>query len=289
MIVLPIVLSSALVAPTLNAPVADDGLLTLAALSPAVLQDEEIPADGLWHGSVNLGLSKSEGNANIQNYSLDARGVREFDVHRYTLEALWYYSRDNDRPSLTPGASALIQRRALGSAKYDQFFSEKTYFWVNGLAETNFAAAIDLRWTVGAGIGHQWRDDDQWKINTEIGLAYFDESFDAGSGITVIDGNGNTRLVTETDYLAARAAWDIWTRINENVAFGHFGEIFPSLEDSKDVYGRATTYLEAKLSERMTARLSWLVNYDNTPADAPGGGSLKRVDNLYLLNVGWTF
>lgn len=274
MIVLPMMLGSALAAPAAPAPAADQGITPLSALATsALLQEEEEAPDGLWHGNVNLGLSKSEGNANVESYSLDARGIREFEQHRYTLEALWLLSRDNDRG---PNDRAFLQRRALGSAKYDQFMSEKMYFWFNALAETNFRAALDLRWTTGGGIGYQWRDDDTWKINTEVGLAYFNEEFDNGD---------------KFDYLAARLAWDLWTRISENLVFGHFGEAFPSLDDKDDFYGRASTYFESQLSERMTARLSWLLTFDNTPGEDPDNAParLKRADNVYMLTIGWTF
>lgn len=271
MIVLPFILGSALAVPT--TPTADEAAPPLAPLSAltatALLQEEEEDApDGLWHGSVNLGLSKSEGNASVENYSLDARGIKEFEVHRYTVEALWFFARDNDGLG-----NGIIQRRALGSAKYDQFLTEKMYFWANVLLETNLRALLDLRWTAGAGIGYQWRDDDQWKFNTEIGLAYFNEEFDNGDSF---------------DYMAARLAWDLWTQVTETLVFGHFAEVFPSLDDKDDFYGRANTYFEAMLSDSMTARLSWVLNYDNTPANV-GGQTLKRLDNLYLLTVGWTF
>ena len=71
--------------------------------------------------------------------------------------------------------------------------------------------------------------------------------------------------------------------------FGHFAELFPSLDDKDDIYGRATTYFEATLSERMTARVSWVAAYDNTPTVDAGGQSLERLDNLYLFTLGWTF
>jgi putative salt-induced outer membrane protein YdiY len=271
MIDLPIVLGSAFAAPSF--PAADEAASALAPLSAltaaALLQEEEEEApDGTWHGNVNIGLSKSEGNANVESYNLDARAVREFEEHRYTLDALWFFQRDKDGPG-----NGILQRRALGSAKYDQFLSEKMYFWGNVLAETNLRAILDLRWTVGGGIGYQWRDDDQVKFNTEAGLAYFNEEFDNGD---------------KFDYLAARLAWDFWARVTETVVFGHIAELFPSLDDKDDVYGRANTYFEAQLSERMTARLSWVANYDNTPATV-GGQTLKRLDSLYLLTVGWTF
>ena len=267
MILLPLFLGSALAGANLEAPapVAAPAIAPFSSLASALVHDETAPLEeGVWHGSVNLGLSKSEGNADIETYALTGKAVRVNDIHRYTLEGLWYYATQN---------GFRTQRRALFSGKYDQFFSEKTYFWLNALAETNEQAALDLRWTVGAGVGHQWRDDEEWRINTEAGLAYFNEEFDNG---------------TDNDYLAARVAWDIWKRLSDTVVFGHFAEFFPSLEDSKDIYGRGETYVEAQLSARMTARLSWIAVYDNTPA-VLNGQSLKRLDNLYLLNVGWTF
>ena len=278
MIVLPLVLGSA-VSGLVPAAAAETGAASASAAEPfalpsltaAALQEQAEEPDGLWHGSVNLGLSRSEGNAEVESYSLDARGVREFEQHRYTLEGLWLLSRDNNR---TADAAPFLQRRALGSAKYDQFFTEKTYVYFNSLAETNLLAALDLRWVVGGGIGHQWRDDDAWKISTEAGLAYFNERFDNDD---------------EFEYLAARVGWDVWARITEQLVFGTFGEVFPSLDDKDDVYGRATTYLETQLSERMTARASWIAVYDNTPTTDADGNRLERLDNVYLVTLGWTF
>ena len=284
MILFPILLGAAIGAPGVSSPEAQTAALissavaasspavpSAAAISAAVLQDEEEEVEGLWHGSINVGLSRSEGNADVENYSLDARGVREFEQHRYTLEALWYVSRDNDRG---PGDLAFLQRRALASAKYDQFINEKTYFLLNFLIETNFRALLDLRWTVSTGLGYQWRDDDNWKINTEIGVAYFDEEFDTGA---------------EDEYVALRAAWDVWARVTDTVVFGHFAELFPSLEDLDDFYGRATTYFEATLTESLNGRLSWVLTFDNTPATGANGQTLKSADNVYLLTVGWVF
>ncbi|QDV09015.1 hypothetical protein Poly30_45710 [Planctomycetes bacterium Poly30] len=268
MILLPLFLGSALAAANAEAP-APAALPAVASLSSlsALVHDEPAaePEEGVWHGSINLGMSKAEGNADIETYALTGKAIRTVDIHRYTLDGLWYYATQNN---------VRTQRRALGSAKYDQFFSEKTYIWVNALGETNEQAAIDLRWSVSSGIGHQWRDDEEWKINTEVGLAYFNEKFDTGA---------------KNDYLAARVAWDIWKRLTDTVVFGHFAELYPSLEDANDIYGRGETYVEAQLSARMTARLSWIAVYDNTPAEISPGVNLKRLDNLYLLNIGWTF
>ena len=270
MIVFPLVIGSALAVPDPNPAMADQATPALTAsvagITAAILQEEEEPVmDGLWHGSLDIGLSKSEGNADVETYSVAGKAVRENGPHRYTAGLLWLYTTQDD---------IRTQRRALGSLQYDQFFLEKTYFYVNGLAETNEQAQLDLRWTIGAGVGQQWRDDDQWKINTEIGLGWFDEEFDNGDMI---------------DYSVVRAAWDVWTQITSTLSFGHKGQVFPSLDDKDDIYGLATTYFQTVLSEKMVAKLSWVFTYDNTPTLDALGNPLERVDNVYLLTVGWNF
>jgi len=262
MIFLPLVLGSGLAA---AAPVDDFAPLpSLASLSlsaaPVVTQEPpEKDTDG-WDGSANIGASKTDGNVDIENYSLTVDAVKEIDIHRYTIFAGWYY---------TVAEGVRNQRRAIGSFKYDQFFAEKTYFWVNAFGETNEQALVDLRWSVGGGLGHQFRDDEVWKINAEAGLAYFNEEFDDG---------------TEADYLAARVAWKANYAISETATLNHFGEVFPSLEESDDVYGRADTSVDLKVSDRMNARAQWIFTWDNTPA-----AGQERVDDLYLLTLGWTF
>ena len=219
----------------------------------------ESDSDG-WDGSLNVGASKTDGNTDVENYSVTVDAVKEVDIHRYNFFGGWYYST-------TEGVRT--QRRAIGSIKYDQFFAEKTYFWVNAFAETNEQALVDLRWSTGAGLGHQFRDDAEWKISGEAGLAYFNEEFEDGE---------------ETEYLAARVAWKSQFTVSETTTFNHSGELFPSLEDKQDVYGRTDTSFDVKLTEKMNARAQWLFTWDNTPA-----AGQDRIDNLYLLSVGWLF
>lgn len=259
MLVLPLVLSSALAAPaSLNTTPAPS---PVAVATEAFLQDEVAPEDlGVWRGGLDVGLTKSEGNANNSSYAITGKAVREMGTHRYTAEALWYYATQDDQR---------IQRRALGTLKYDRFIAEKTYIYGNVLAETNEQADVDLRWTVGAGIGEQWRDDEQWRISTELGLGWFDERYDSGD---------------DTEFLVLRAGWEVVAAITETLTFGTAGEVFPGLDDKDDIYGVATTDFSAVLSESMVAKLQWILTYDNTPV-----AGNERADNIYLLTVGWKF
>lgn len=265
MILTPLVLGTGLVVAALAddfAPLPSLNASGAAALSASAVVPQAPPekdTDG-WDGTFNLGASKTDGNTAVANYSMTLDALKEVDIHRYNVFAGWYYTT-------TEGVRS--QRRAIGSFKYDQFFAEKTYFWMNTFAETNEQALVDLRWSLGGGLGHQFRDDEEWKISGELGLAYFNERFDNGA---------------EDEYLAARAAWKANFTVSETTTLNHTGELFPSLENSDDVYGRADTSVDMKLTERMNARASWLFTWDNTPA-----AGQDRQDNLYLLSVGWTF
>jgi len=67
-------------------------------------------------------------------------------------------------------------------------------------------------------------------------------------------------------------------------SFLHTLEAYPSLEETDDFYGRSDFRVNASLSESMVAGFQWVVDYDNTPA-----AGRERVDNRYLLSVGWKF
>jgi putative salt-induced outer membrane protein YdiY len=261
MILIPLVLGSGLAAVALvDAQGPIPGPSTVAPSNAAPIQDPPAKDSDGWDGSFNFGASKTDGSTDVENYSLTLDAVKEIDIHRFNVFAGWYYTSTEDVRS---------QRRAIGSVKYDQFFAEKTYFWVNAFAETNEQALVDLRWSIGGGLGHQFRDDDEMKLSAEAGLAYFNEEFDDN---------------TESDYLAARIAWKAQYTLSETATLNHTGELFPSLEDKEDVYGRADTSVDLKVNARMNARAQWILTWDNTPA-----AGQERTENLYLLSVGWTF
>ena len=85
-------------------------------------------------------------------------------------------------------------------------------------------------------------------------------------------------------YLAARVAYKWDYAHSDRWSFSQTAEIYPSLEESDDVYAKVDTRAKATLSENMFAQFQWLYDWNNTPAEGK-----KRVDNLYLITIGWTF
>lgn len=220
-------------------------------------EEEEDPG---WEGSATVGVSVTDGNSDITKASATIDATKKVEKERYTLGFSWNFLEEE---------GDVTQRKTYGEAQYDRFLSEKLYWLVQGSAEADEAANVDLRTTLGAGVGYQFADSEKWKLSGEAGLSWFNEEFGDG---------------TEDDYIAARLAYKWAYEMNDRWSFEQSGKIFPSLEDSEDIYSRVDTRAKATLTESMFAQLQWVWDWDNTPA-----AGNERSDHLYLVTVGWKF
>ncbi|MEX1025229.1 MAG: DUF481 domain-containing protein [Planctomycetota bacterium] len=256
-----------------------------AALPAATLTDDdatEVETRGFlqsWTGTFNVGLNYADGNTDIRAASVDFDAERRVGDNRYIANAYWNYSKQK---AADGGDFELTQRNAAAHLKYNRFFSEKTYGWVDAMVMTDELAMLDLRWTTGAGLGYQFIDlgvDEDGKrvtkpghvdnLRGEIGLTYFNEEFDDGM---------------EDEFIAAQAMFELGMDLTGTMRFENKTTVFPSLEDADDVYGNATTRVKADLTDSMFAQVQWKFLYDNTPA-----AGAERTDNRVSLGLGWTF
>lgn len=251
-------LATAHAAEAAPAPAASLAVAPLAQDAPAATAPK-------WTGNISAGFVMTDGNSEMRqaNASADATLKREKDA--FTLGFLWVYAENNN----TGAGWVLTDRKTFGRGKYDYFFAEKTYAYGLATAENDLLQDISLRWTAGAGIGHQYLDTDTWKFAVEAGLAYIDTDY---------------KGATDTDDLTVRGSTNVAYEASDTWSFAHILEAYPSVEDTEDVYGRSQFTADAKLSENMLASFKWVLDYDNTPV-----AGNDRVDNRYLLSVGWKF
>lgn len=234
------------------------GAVTLA---PTSAQDDPVVEEKPgWEGSFTVGVSITDGNTDIQKASAAMDAVKELEKDRYTVGLSWNFSEEN---------GVVNQRKTYGKAQYDRFLTEKSYWLVQASAEADKTAGVDLRTTVGVGLGYQVKDTEKFKLSGEAGLSSFSESFTNGM---------------DSDYIAARLAYNWAYLMSDKWSFEQTGVIFPSLEDSDDIYSKIDTRAKASLTDNMFAQLQWVWDWDNTPA-----AGAERSDHLYLLTVGWSF
>jgi putative salt-induced outer membrane protein YdiY len=241
-------------------------ILLVLATAPVLLHDIQAtpapaPVEPKWTGSVSLGLSYSDGNTRRRtaSASVDAEYRREKD--RTTLGLLWNYAEEQ---------TGISDRKTQGRVKYDYFFSKRVYGLLQASGESDYRSALDLRTTIGAGLGRQFEDSATWKLSGELGVSYVNSDFKG--------------TADDTDYLAGRAAYTWNWKPNPKYELGQLAEIFPSLETMDDVNARVDTKGRMNLTDKMFAQLEWIYQWDNTPA----AGKL-RVDDLVLFGLGWSF
>ncbi len=273
-------------------------LVSLAALSLWTLNKEVAaptpPVDALalarqdeapkWKGSLDVGASQTVGNSDLSNFSVGFKTTRETEQDRIGFHLQWNYASKDRLEDVTGDGGSVLQRKLKGDVQYDYFLSEQSYVLANLAGTHDFKAEIELRVTGGLGYGYQFRDDDEWKVSAEAGLSYFDEEF--------FDG-------TETDYLAARFAYDVLWTYSERWEFGHTGEILPALEsrdddpaknevggdeENYDVTASMVTHARANLTESMFGQFQWILDWDHTPSVGN-----RQADHLFLLSVGWSY
>ncbi len=220
-----------------------------------------------WTGSVVGNALITTGNSQTENFGLSVNAVRRSEIDRITLGAAYYYGRqeikDTDKKETTVDNWFV-------AGKYDYFLTKQLYLYGNVRVEQDHIADLDLRLTIGGGVGYQWFETPTFNFNTEAGLAWVYENFKNGG---------------HDDHLAARLAYHVdWTPVKPLKLF-HNLEYLPNITDWFGDYNlNVDAGLRATVYQGFFAEAKIELRYDSTPA--PGA---KKEDVRYLLGVGWQF
>ena len=238
-----------------------------APAQPIVLQDADVADEPKWTGSANAGATLNTGNTETVAIaaSIDAELRRAKD--RQTIGAYWNYAENDD---VTTGVTSITERKAGADYQYDYFINEKTYYLANAGARTDDIARLDLRWFAGAGIGRQIFEEEDHKLSGEVGLVYLEESYETSSD--------------DSEGVSVRVASSYLKRLTKTTVFEVDGEIFQSLKEGDDVYGRLDARIRLDVHENLFAMLQWIIDWDNTPAS----GSTST-DQQIIATLGWGF
>jgi putative salt-induced outer membrane protein YdiY len=212
-----------------------------------------------WKGRLNIGGSGNRGNTDTDTLHIDGETVARQQRNRWTIQGSYDRSTDRDR---------LTARNGRLGGKYDLFISERWYGYALAAFEQDRFRDIDLRTTVGSGIGHQLVDTERMHLSLEGGLNYVRTDFD---------------LASDEEYPALRWATKYDQRLfgTETQIF-HNHEILTDLEDLGQTLIRMQTGLRLPLMQRLLATAQLNIDYDNAPA-----ADKKKTDRVYLFTVGY--
>lgn len=236
--------------------------------------------------SAELGGTFTSGNAFIFAFNGGLAGKHEWKQNRFTFNAgvnLNFAKIDvdgNGTLSETERQSKITftSQRVFGQARYDRFFGKYNSLYVSGGGERDPFAGLLWRFNEQIGYSRVIVDSEKTDFDTEIGLAYNQENFvetvdDAGAAVNA--------KVLDQHYLAARIFFGFEHRFNDMVSIGDTVEMFENLFTPVDFRLTNTAYIQSKLSDKLSLRISHRLAFDNQPVE--GFVPLDQTTQLTLV------
>jgi len=232
-------------------------------LEPADIQAINPPVEPpiKFSGKINVGLNKASGNTDTENVHADAELVARAKKIRVTLGGAYNWaSEDNEN----------TEDNAMGYLKHDYFLTEKLYWYLNGMLERDQFKDINLRTTVGPGLGYQFFEGELMNLSVEAGPSYVNTDYDE-----------------EDDEDSISGRWAVkFDRFFFEKLFQYYfsNEGYVSTSDMSDVFMFTKTGLRFPLRAGLFFNLGWEWDWDNTPAD-----NAEKSDYRYILSLGYGF
>ncbi len=239
----------------LEAP-SDFKLSEVASINP-----EKKPAVKITVGT-NVGITQERGNTDTDSYRLDGRFIARTEKSRYTIAGeLNVEKSDGDK----------TVENWLAFGKYDYFLTQKWFLFVQTLFEHDEFADLDLRSTLGSGVGHQFFESDTVNLSVGAGPAWVNEDFIEAE---------------DEDYSAGQ-----WFIDYDQFFFNKFVQLFHrqigfiKLAETDKWLIKTRQGLRFPIYKGFTTTLQYNYDYNNEPsADAD-----EKWDSKLMFLLGWQF
>ena len=232
------------------------------------------PEPETWHGAVNVAYLSARGNTYNNTASVLANVNRRWDADRVKADFGYYYSetgtsRDDKEKS--------TDRFEL-EGQHDHFWADKVYTYENVRWEKDNIAGLDYRIRLGAGVGYQWLDGEEfettgkWSFSQEAGFAW------VRTGYEVKDPSA------EDSYCSFRYAHHLnyFPKWSPTVELFHNFEWLPDIADSDIYLMKADVGVTTKIimDFDLLAKIEW--DYDSMPS-----AGRKSSDTRYIVGLGY--
>ncbi|APE28646.1 DUF481 domain-containing protein [Aurantiacibacter gangjinensis] len=238
------------------------------AAAEAAAAEQELRQAGLfdnWSGEGQIGGFQASGNSDEFGVTAALALEREGIDWEHRLRLSGDYRRQEGETS-----------REQIFARYEPRYQVSERLFTYGLAqfERNVQQGFGERYSVSGGLGYRVLDSDDIELSVQAGPAYRVTNF--------LDGTSTDRIAA---LLGLDFDWDITDSLkltqDTNATAETGGEVLV-LVDGASTSILATTGLEAGLSDSLSARLSWTLDYDSNPPDgAVTTDTLTRFTLIY--------
>ncbi len=239
------------------------GGIVPAQTVPLTAVDQINPA--VFFGTLRLGGTLTRGNTNTETLAAGFNlGVNVNRHDRIDFAGEYDYGRQK-----TKGVATTTVDHWTLDAKYDHFFSQKFYGYIEAEVAKDRIASLDLRFTPSAGVGYQWYDTSPFKFATEGGIAWLYERYTNGTP-TVED-------------VALKLSYHLTYDFNEKVSLFNNVTYIPSLQNGNRFLLLTDLGLHAKLNDKLFMELKAEWDHNNAPANGA-----QQNDTRLIASVGYT-
>ncbi len=212
-------------------------------------------------GTVTVGGNSTSGNSDTKAFNGAVRLTVHAHRQRLLFEGKYNYGQAGDQ---------VTARNSLANLKHDYFLSKKVFVESFGMLEKDTLQNLQLRSTIGSGLGYQFYDTSRTALSIALGLAHVAEHF---------------TTVPSTRTPSAR--WNIrW----EHALWPDRVKVFHKHEGFWDLNAGNAFRLNADQGLRVTVYKNLFVNmeYDIRLNTQPAPGR-KKLDESYIFGVGYEF
>jgi putative salt-induced outer membrane protein len=247
-----------------------DALQADLAAAEAAKKEEALRSAGLfdnWSGSGEIGGYQSSGNSDNVGLTASLNANRKGIDWSHRLRGRMDFQRSNGRTS-----------REQYFASYEPRYQVNKRLFAYGLAqyENDRFQGFEGRYAVSGGLGYTMVDSSRVDLSVKAGPAYRVTDF----------------VVGETDSrLAALLGIDFDWRITDRLTFSQNSDLVAegggqatAIIDSRTTSLNLMTGLDAKVSDRLSTRLSYQVKYDSDP---PAGAVTTDTVSRFTLVYGF--
>ncbi|MEM9668583.1 MAG: DUF481 domain-containing protein [Pseudomonadota bacterium] len=240
----------------------------LALAAPSFAQDEEEEPKG-WTGEGSLGAGITTGNTDTVDLAVGLKGAKETETWKYSGEAGYDYGEVEGDAT---------RNRWFVAGQIDRTFGERIFGFTRVTYEQDDFSGFDTRLFVGFGLGYRIFKGKRLRWTVEAAPGYRRDEvadiLDLGPPPTIIEGG------IENNF-AARGSSAFAYDFNENVTFTNDTNVVWTDLSNQTIN---TTALNAGLTDRITARISFEVRNDTNPPD-----SFVNTDTATRLSIVYGF
>ncbi len=261
----------------------------LALLHPVPAAAQE--SDGSWKNVAELTMVHTAGNATSSTlgfkntfdyrwaasaFQLSAGGVR---ARAGTVTRTATGTPDDFTVTKSTETTTTAENYFLRS-RLDRTVSDALFLFGSVGWDRNTFAGVDNRYTLVAGAGRTWFDEEARRFKTDLGLTY-----------TVQDDVVKNPDVADS-FMGLRASYDYFRTLTETTNYGSVLVADQNLQDTEDIRVNWTNSLTVAISARLALKTSYQILFDNRPAlvSVPlGDGTvltpLGKVDSVFSVAV----